>query len=141
MAEPLFNVTWDSASLGAIANLNNFSSFLDPEMVVALTEIGDLIVQAAISNTWSVFSSPSGQLASAITSSLTGPLEVIVEVGVPYAWRMEEGFFGTDSLGRTYNQEPKPYILPAIQDNEDQIMVLMNLAAANAIAKIAPGGI
>jgi phage gpG-like protein len=37
----------------------------------------------------------------------------IVGSNVEYARRIEHGFVGQDSLGRTYNQSPKPYLHPA----------------------------
>lgn len=45
------------------------------------------------------------------------------EVGTnePYAWRIERGFHGTDSLGRYYNQAPRPYLLPAYQMHQPGI--------------------
>mgnify|MGYP001162039358 CR=1 FL=1 len=35
--------------------------------------------------------------------------------GVPYAARVEYGFVGYDSLGRYYNQAPRPYLTPAAE--------------------------
>lgn len=32
---------------------------------------------------------------------------------VPYAMRIEYGFIGADSLGRVYNQAPRPFMRPA----------------------------
>ena len=37
----------------------------------------------------------------------------------PYARRIEYGFMGTDSLGRTYHQEPRPYMRPAFVAQQD----------------------
>ena len=59
-----------------------------------------------------------------------GRHEVEVKVGtnVPYARRIEFGFTGTDSLGRTYNQPPRPYLRPAMEQTRSQ--VLSDTAAA-----------
>ena len=51
------------------------------------------------------------------TKELTG----VVGSNVVYARRMELGFVGTDSLGRTYNQAPRPYLRPALHKNEKKI--------------------
>lgn len=134
MAGPLISAGFDPASLGAIANLTQFSRFLDPEMSSALDEVGKLLVQSAVANTWEVFANPTGKLADAISYALNGPMEVIITVDVPYAWRMEEGFHGADSLGRIYDEEGKPYAMPALVANEDQITQIMSNAAADAIA-------
>lgn len=136
MAEPLINAAFDPASLGAIANMAQFSRFLDPEMSSALDEVGKLLVQSAVAITWEVFANPTGKLADAIGYALNGPMEVIITVDVPYAWRLEEGFHGADSLGRVYDEEGKPYAMPALEQNQDQIMALMGNAAADAIAKM-----
>lgn len=42
-------------------------------------------------------------------------------VGVPYAKRLEFGFFGPDSIGREYEQEPRPYMEPVAFENEDEV--------------------
>ena len=132
----LLTVAFDSDSLGALSRVHNFGAYLNPEMTLALEQAGDLLTQAMIANTWQNFANPTGALADSIQWAMNSPLELIIQVGVPYAWRMEEGFVGTDSIGRTFNQTGKPYALPALQDNEDQIAIMMNLAAANALAEV-----
>lgn len=37
-----------------------------------------------------------------------------VIAAVPYARRLEFGFVGVDSIGRVYNQGPRPYMRPAL---------------------------
>lgn len=37
----------------------------------------------------------------------------LVEATVPYAARIEYGYNGTDSLGRTYHNAAQPYLTPA----------------------------
>lgn len=137
MAAPLLNIAFDPASLSTISHLSNFGSILSQEITPELEAIGEMIAEAMTTNTWQVFAEPTGQLADAITPVLTSPLELIIQVNVPYAWRMEEGFFGADSLGRVYSQQGKPYALPALVDNEDQIAVMMNIAIGNALAAAA----
>ncbi len=134
--EPLINVAFDPASLGAIVKLAQFGAFLDLEMSVAMPQIGDIIVQAAVANTWTAFTNPTGQLASTIMTILDGPMAVQVGVGAPYGRRMEDGFVGTDSLGRTYDEAGKPYLVLALEQNTDQILQRMGLAAAEAFAKM-----
>ncbi|MGF2618433.1 HK97 gp10 family phage protein [Rossellomorea vietnamensis] len=58
-----------------------------------------------------------GQLKNSLAIRQTGwGSNPSFEVGskVPYAMRIEYGFRGTDSLGRTYNQAPQPYLNPAL---------------------------
>jgi hypothetical protein len=54
-----------------------------------------------------------------VYSSHVGP-------GVIYARRFELGFVGSDSLGRVYDQKPRPYFKPAW---EDEIPLIPPLAA------------
>lgn len=56
------------------------------------------------------------------TKKLTG----YVGSNVEYARRIELGFVGTDSLGRKYNQKPRPYLRPALEKNRKRIMELFN---------------
>lgn len=45
--------------------------------------------------------------------------------GVPYAKRLEFGFFGRDSLGRLYVQEPRPFFLSTFNRELDNIKRIM----------------
>ena len=65
----------------------------------------------------------SGRLRSSITHEVEG---TIGRVGsnVSYARRIELGFVGIDSLGRKYNQQPYPYLRPALHKNEKKILEL-----------------
>ena len=58
-----------------------------------------------------------GRLRSSITREMGGDAEGMVgRVGtnVEYARRIEFGFVGTDSLGRTYNQAPRSFLRAAV---------------------------
>lgn len=47
---------------------------------------------------------------------------VFVGTNVPYAARIEFGFAGQDSLGRTYSQAAKPYLRPALDNNLNKVI-------------------
>lgn len=47
--------------------------------------------------------------------------EVLVGTNVEYARRIEYGFSGTDSLGRSYNQPPQPYLRPAMDEKKSAV--------------------
>jgi hypothetical protein len=134
MAGPLLNVAYDPASLGLIAKFSNFANYLNPEMSAAMEQIGELIVPAAQANTWTAFQHPTGKLSDAIGFQLVSPMEVVITVDVPYAWRLEMGYHAADSLGRLYDESAEPYAEPALLSSEDQIMMLMGNAAAEAFA-------
>lgn len=48
-----------------------------------------------------------------------------VRADVAYALRLELGFAGLDSLGRHYNQAPRPFLRPALLSNREMILELI----------------
>lgn len=83
---------------------------------------------------------PSGTLARGIVGQVLSPLRGQVGVGyqVPYARRREYGFSGmTDSLGRTYTNDPaKPYLETGLQRSLPAIESAFVEASALAIRRI-----
>jgi hypothetical protein len=133
----LLDIAYDAASLSAIANFSNFQNYLTPEMSAAMEKIGELLVPAVQTNTWTAFKNPTGELASKITAQMAGPMEVIIDVDAPQARRLEYGFgpggsAQADSLGRIYHNPPEPYAQPALDANEDQIAQMMDDALSAA---------
>lgn len=74
-----------------------------------------------------------GEAPRMVTGNLIRSLKVEVKVtkkGVvgiltsdsPYAMRLEYGFFGVDSLGRFYQQAPRPFLRRSITDNRKLIL-------------------
>jgi hypothetical protein len=124
------NVAYDIQSLQKIRNLARFSSILNPLMEIKMRKVGDIVVQAAVANTWAVFQEPTGNLAGTIVAIPNGSLEIDIGSSEGYARRLEEGFHGLDSLGRAYNNEPEPYLMPALEDNADEIIQEMQDAVA-----------
>lgn len=136
MADPLITAGFDPASLGAISRLAKFQDYLEAEVGGQMIPIGNMLVQDMQAKTWEVFANPTGNLADHIRAVPNGAMSVEIQVEVPYGWRMEEGFHGTDSLGRVYDQEGKPYAMPVLEEDSDKIAQMMNLAAADAIARM-----
>lgn len=66
-----------------------------------------------------------GRLKASIHVDLVGIALFMAEVGtdLPYAKRLEFGFMDTDSLGRRYNQAPRPYLLPAHRVGQARLLV------------------
>jgi HK97 gp10 family phage protein len=52
-----------------------------------------------------------------------------------YAPRLEFGFVGTDKLGRRYNQRPRPYLRPALDENTVQIQKAFQLKVDNLLRR------
>lgn len=66
-----------------------------------------------------------GDLRESIGSTVQeseGNVTGIVFAGAPYARRLEFGFVGRDSLGRSYGQAPRPFLRPALLDRRGEIM-------------------
>lgn len=55
-----------------------------------------------------------------------------VGTNVAYAARVEFGFVGTDSLGRTYNQAGKPYLRPVLTHKQEFMDFIKNIIRNNA---------
>lgn len=47
--------------------------------------------------------------------------EVMVGSTMNYAMRLEKGFNDTDSLGRRFHQQPRPFLRPALDENTDEV--------------------
>jgi hypothetical protein len=63
-----------------------------------------------------------GNLVRNITTSYqTALLEGTVNVGTQYGRRLEYGFVGQDSKGRTYDMAPRPFARPALQETTPAI--------------------
>lgn len=68
-----------------------------------------------------------GTLRRSIRAEVAGR-EVLVGTELPYARRIEFGFNAADLRGRTYHQQPRPYLRPALDENRQRV----NEAVANA---------
>lgn len=68
---------------------------------------------------------------------MVGPGRVESEVGtaMEYGPRLEYGFMDVDRLGRRYNQHPRPFLRPALDENEAEIQAAFEKAINAAIAK------
>lgn len=56
-----------------------------------------------------------------------------VYTNVIYARRLELGFYGTDSLGRHYNQPPYPFFSRAVEGSVDEFRAVMERAVNGAL--------
>lgn len=128
-----FSASLDPGSLDAITQMLGFQALLDPAIQDALTKAGNLVVTTAQTNTWTVFTNPTGNLAASIYFWVASPTEVDVAVGVPYGRRQELGGGNLlDSLGRRMTNPAKPYLVPAMEEDASMIEMLM----ANAVSQV-----
>ena len=77
--------------------------------------------------------SPPGHAPAAPTGTLKGRITHEIDkanmrgrvgTNLEYARRLELGFVGVDSIGRRYNQAPRPYLRPALEINKVAIKKL-----------------
>ena len=76
-----------------------------------------------------------GRLRGSITSTIDED-KAITGTNVEYGPRVELGFNDTDSLGRKYNQAPKPYLRPAWDEGKSKVVEHMEEQAVKNIRSI-----
>lgn len=59
-------------------------------------------------------------------------LEAYATTDADQALRLEHGFHGVDSIGRNISQEPRPHVLPAVNEIEPQYEAAL-IAVVNAL--------
>jgi HK97 gp10 family phage protein len=61
------------------------------------------------------------EVSPAVIKKTDERCEMAVGSSMEYARRLEHGFMDTDKLGRRYNQQPRPFLRPALDENTDEI--------------------
>lgn len=61
------------------------------------------------------------EVSPAVIKKTDERCEMAVGSSMEYARRLEYGFSDTDSLGRKYNQPPRPFLRPALDENEAEV--------------------
>ncbi len=89
-----------------------------------------LIIQAAGMKDTKVLS---GTLRRSWKTTSVGMSAVFVGPTVIYARRIELGFKGTDSAGRTYDQAPSPYVKPALERSMPAVQAHIVSTIARAV--------
>lgn len=72
----------------------------------------------------------SGELYGSVQVSYEGGEwgEATVGTSTPYARRLEYGFYGTDSIGRTYAQPPYPFFSRAVEGSQSEFISVLERA-------------
>lgn len=113
-------VTGDADVVGKFNNASR--AVQGGAIMVALLSAGQLVVNAAQDNLKKLGAWITGNLARSLTVQPAGTNAVRIGTNVVYGPRIEYGFAGADSLGRIYNQAPRPYLRPALEENKDAIL-------------------
>lgn len=56
-----------------------------------------------------------------VADRVPGGARITIGTEAPQGRRLEFGFVGTDSLGRSFNQAPRPHVGPAVQETEQRL--------------------
>lgn len=83
---------------------------------------GPNVITGAYRNSWRVES-----------RTLRAGAVCTIGTDLPYGRRLEFGFTGTDSLGRSYNQPPFPHVQPALPYIEGVLVAQMRLAISEVL--------
>lgn len=137
----MFEMSFAPQSIKEIRAFYGFPVLLAEEVQVAMHLGGELLVRKAQEKTWEVFEHPSGELASEIEEVQGSPYEVQIVSKAKYSERREKGFSGmTDSLGRYYpNDIAKPFMLPTLEDNEQEVMIMIEQGVARSLQRLVMG--
>lgn len=104
------------------------------------------LVEADVKKSFVASPSPPGGPPGVLTGTLKRsiatrlmPMNVQVGTNVIYARRLEFGFTGTDSRGRSYNQAARPYLYPALRRNKAEIIKIISKGLGEELASIFKG--
>lgn len=126
-----FSMSFDPTSLSHIAQMYGMNILLSPPVQAAMSQGGDLLVTAAVANTWATFKNPSGVLAGSIQKIVQSPYEIQIGSNIIYAHRREFSFKGPDSLGRMFPNDPAAfYFTDAIQQESQAVLQLVDAGVA-----------
>ena len=107
---------------------------VNAQALLALEEACNLVEKSAKESIGLVTSpSPPGHAPASVTGTLKARITHKIDkatmtgqvgTNLEYARRLELGFVGVDSLGRKYDQAPRPYLRPALEKNKALIKKL-----------------
>lgn len=75
------------------------------------------------------------EVSPVVVSKSNTRVEMAVGSAAEYARRLEKGFVDTDSRGRRYHQAPRPFLRPALDENQDEVVAAVRKKMAEAIAR------
>jgi HK97 gp10 family phage protein len=96
-----------------------------PQVRAAAVQSAELVMDTAKA----IVPVDTGRLRDSIDYQITEDalqITAIISPHTEYANRIEFGFIGVDSLGRTYNQAAQPYMRPAWDENQGQVFQIFN---------------
>jgi hypothetical protein len=130
------SASFDQRSLSEIAQLYGFQLLLSPEIQQAMSDGGQLLVEALRNNMH--WMNPTGTLSDSWLALTTSPYEIQVSSADPKAARRNWGFSGqTDRLGRYFANDPGSfYIENGMSDASALILSGMDVGALAVMARL-----
>lgn len=119
-------------SAGLRAKLNAIAAAFGGDAVHIPLMAGAVIVSSAAAANAPVLT---GTLRRSIRAEVVSR-DVLVGSDVPYARRIEYGFQGTDSRGRTYHQAARPYLRKALDERRAQVFEAIRAASIDLLKAI-----
>ncbi len=127
-----FSISFDPESLSRIAQFAGFGVLLSDNVQNAMQEAGSLLV-ASVRGAMHWQNPGNDDLSNSIAVQTQSPYEILVGSDLPYARRRDWGFVGTDSLGRTYNDQGAFYMESGFDQAAPQASLLIESAAQATI--------
>ena len=134
----MINMEFDAKSIGHLATRMRVTSAMAPAEAEKLTR---MYAQHLVAKIRERAPMDTGVYRRSIRYRMrdqSGTKVAVITSTRPQARRLELGFRGTDSLGRTYDQKPRPHWTPAAAEVEPQYVMALRLRLAQL--KQAPGG-
>jgi hypothetical protein len=134
MADDMFSMSFDPQSLSEIAQFYGFKTYLSEEVQAALQQGGSTLV-ASIQGAMH-WQNPTGALSDSIAVVSESQMEIVVGSDLPYAHRRDQGFSGTDSLGRQYNDSGAFFMQQGIDASQSAILASVEAGAQQALNRL-----
>lgn len=131
------SIAFDPSPLAIAGKLAEFATILVGMLAEAGKKTGTTFNQIAVGHM--VFKNPTGEFEGSLQIVQNGPFETEVGSDLPYGPRLEWGFYGTDSLGRHYDEAGYGFMQATLYDSALTAQAALDYLAAleaawNAVA-------
>ncbi len=134
MADDMFSMSFDPQSLSEIAQFYSFPAYMAEETQQALQQGGSALV-ASIQGAMD-WKHPTGNLEGSIAVVSDSPYEIIVGTDVVYGHRRDQGFHGTDSLGRNYDDDGAFFMQKGMDASQSTILASVEAGVQRALNRL-----
>lgn len=129
----LFSIEAAPDALREIARFAGIPALLDPTVQDAMARGAKIFVQSSRDHMH--WKKSSGALSNSMYQVADSPYEIIIGSDLPYAGRRDRGFDGPDSLGRVYHDQGAFFLEDAIEEKEQDVLILVDEALFALMAR------